>query len=265
MTQLFHKAKHWQLFIGLILPIVFMIPMQLSMFANIGHPDRAVSSALNMFTLFPLMMLPPIIVLFGWNWSIGIGLQRFLPEGMRMRTGFLKLAIIYPMAYIGLFLLGITSVFTLNLPIEEGEPETESTVEHASLTKLPILVVEDNVVNQKVIVKMLEKMDFTTMVANNGQEALKLLDEHEFCLVLMDLQMPVMDGFTCTKHIRCRPGSEKNLPIIAVTANIMDADKSRCIECGMNDFIAKPVKFALLEERITAHLNPSMSPFFNIG
>ena len=114
MIKLFQQAKHWQLFLGLMLPFFLMIPVQINLFSNLGNPGGPIAPALDFISLMPLIMLPPIIVIFGWHWSMGIGLQGYLPEGMRMRTGFLKLAIIFPLAYISLFMLGFVGVFTFD-------------------------------------------------------------------------------------------------------------------------------------------------------
>ena len=90
-------------------------------------------------------------------------------------------------------------------------------------------------------------------IANNGELALDLIREKEedFDLILMDVQMPVMDGFTCTLKIRNRNDELKNIPIIAVTANVMDTDKKRCIESGMDEFLKKPVELELLSNTLS--------------
>lgn len=106
---------------------------------------------------------------------------------------------------------------------------------------VPVLLVEDNLLNQEIAQALLEDAGFTITIANNGQEALDRLNESDFALVLMDMQMPVMDGLAATRAIRCDP-SYADLPIIAMTANAMEADKQRCLEAGMNDHIAKPIE-----------------------
>jgi len=86
-------------------------------------------------------------------------------------------------------------------------------------------------------------------VACHGEEALRRLEEDSFDLVLMDIQMPVMDGLTATRKIREREaGTERHVPIIAITANAMPDDRRRCLEAGMDDYISKPIKPKVLEE-----------------
>ena len=106
---------------------------------------------------------------------------------------------------------------------------------------LPILVVEDNIINQKVISGMLKALGYAIDVVNNGKECLDTYNPDKHSLVLMDCQMPVMDGFLATKNLRADEKS-KNALIIAMTANAMEGDREACIEVGMDDYISKPVK-----------------------
>jgi len=113
-----------------------------------------------------------------------------------------------------------------------------------------ILVVEDNLTNQLVAAGILKKMGFEASVAGNGEEALKALAEGAYDLVLMDVEMPVMDGFETTRRIRDPISAVRNrsIPIIAMTACAMQGDRKRCLEAGMDDYITKPVSpRALLE------------------
>jgi len=103
-----------------------------------------------------------------------------------------------------------------------------------------ILLVEDNDLNQEVASELLRDAGFVVDVADNGEVALQKLRIGHFDLVLMDMQMPVMDGVTATRQIRSQP-QWANLPVIAMTANVMDSDRQRCLEAGMNDHIAKPI------------------------
>ena len=111
-----------------------------------------------------------------------------------------------------------------------------------------VLLVEDNPINQMVAKKMLEKIGLESVLAENGKEALERLDEEEFDAVLMDCQMPEMDGFEATGLWREQEqmASHGRLPIIAMTANVMQGDRERCLDSGMDDYLGKPVRQAEL-------------------
>ena len=121
----------------------------------------------------------------------------------------------------------------------------------ASNGSLRILLAEDTPVNQALASRMLEKMGHAVVVAGNGVEALHALDQSSFDLILMDVQMPEMDGFDATRAIREREnGKMKHIPIIAMTAYAMAGDKERCLEAGMNGYIAKPINARDLFEAV---------------
>ena len=108
-----------------------------------------------------------------------------------------------------------------------------------------ILIVEDNPVNQELAELMLEDHGCTVEIANNGKNALGVLEENKdnlFDLILMDCQMPVMDGYATTKMIRKNMQEDDHLPIIALTANAMEGDRQRCLDAGMDDYLTKPFK-----------------------
>jgi signal transduction histidine kinase/CheY-like chemotaxis protein/HPt (histidine-containing phosphotransfer) domain-containing protein len=106
---------------------------------------------------------------------------------------------------------------------------------------LPILLAEDNPINQKVAVSILSKMGFDVIVAKDGIQAISLYQEKPFCLILMDSQMPNMDGLEATAAIRLlEQTGDSHIPIIALTANAMAADRDRCLASGMDDFVPKP-------------------------
>ena len=111
-----------------------------------------------------------------------------------------------------------------------------------------ILVVEDNVVNQKVASRLLQKIGYVCDVVGNGREALDVLEEKAYTLVLMDVQMPEMDGFEATQAIRARENGGRRLPIVAMTANAMDGERQRCLEHGMDEYISKPFKTQELQD-----------------
>ncbi|VAW53792.1 BarA sensory histidine kinase (= VarS = GacS) [hydrothermal vent metagenome] len=157
--------------------------------------------------------------------------------------------------------LGVESVegkgsafwFTANFqcadkPIETIEPASTNDVSLPLNAR--VLLVEDNAINQMVATKMLQKIGLKIEVANNGVEALNILQNQPFDLVLMDCQMPEMDGFDATCEIRkqaIKALHDKPLPIIAMTANVMSGDRERCLEVGMDDYIGKPVQRDKLE------------------
>jgi two-component system, sensor histidine kinase and response regulator len=106
-----------------------------------------------------------------------------------------------------------------------------------------ILLTEDGVVNQKVACELLSKRGHSVTIANNGQEALKALKDQNFDLILMDIQMPIMDGFAATKAIReNEKGSQRHIPIIAMTAHAMAGDRERCLNAGMDAYVSKPFR-----------------------
>lgn len=110
------------------------------------------------------------------------------------------------------------------------------------IEKLSILLVEDNVLNQRIVTFSLKKYNHTVEIANNGLEALEIYKKRKFDVILMDIMMPVMDGLEATLRIREyeNVNSISQTPIIAVTANTMDNDREKCLSYGMNDFMAKP-------------------------
>ena len=122
-----------------------------------------------------------------------------------------------------------------------SQPLDQSTRAARTENQLTLLLVEDNQVNQLVASSLLKKLGHRVDHAENGQRALEALQKRRYDLVLMDCQMPVMDGYEATRAIRRNP-EWQNLPIIAVTANVMQGDREDCLEAGMNDYITKPYK-----------------------
>jgi PAS domain S-box-containing protein len=122
-------------------------------------------------------------------------------------------------------------------------------------SSLQILVVEDNLVNQRLAVRLIEKQGYSAVAANSGREALAALTRQNFDLVLMDVQMPDMDGFEATRAIREREHDNgKHLPIVAMTAHAMQGDRERCLLAGMDGYVAKPIKSKELYSAIEAAL-----------
>jgi two-component system, sensor histidine kinase and response regulator len=126
--------------------------------------------------------------------------------------------------------------------------------------KLQVLLAEDNRVNQTVATRMLEKMGHTVVVADNGQMVLTILPTQPFDVVLMDIQMPELDGFAVTRRIRENEQlTQQHLPIIAMTAHAMKGDRERCLEGGMDGYVSKPINYDLLATAIAAAVSEHVS------
>jgi CheY-like chemotaxis protein len=124
-----------------------------------------------------------------------------------------------------------------------------------------ILVAEDNPVNQKVTLLQLRNLGYTADVVANGRDALHALRAKSYALVLMDAQMPEMDGIEATRRIRAaeksaEPGFAARIPIVAMTANAMSGDREMCLDAGMDDYLAKPVRPEALREVLARYLRP---------
>ena len=130
--------------------------------------------------------------------------------------------------------------------------------EHAAGHPLRILLVEDNAVNQKLAIRLLSRMGYEADIAGNGLEAVEAVERQRYDLVLMDVQMPEMDGLEATRRIIAERAAPSDRPwIVAMTANAMDGDRERCLEAGMNGYISKPIR---VEELVAAVLGaPSAS------
>ena len=117
---------------------------------------------------------------------------------------------------------------------------------------MQLLLVEDNAINQALARALLQRMGHTVTAVAHGKEALDVLATRRFDAVFMDCQMPVMDGFEATRQLRAGAAGvlQPDIPVIAMTANAMVGDRERCLECGMNDYVAKPIKVPLLKEAL---------------
>ncbi len=154
---------------------------------------------------------------------------------------------------------GSTFTFTVHLArlsksamiVEAAEDETaEGEDEAGAAVDARILLAEDNLVNQSLIRSLLQRLGYEIEIANNGKEAVEALRGGAFDLVLMDSQMPEMDGVTATKEVRKLEGPAGSVPIIALTANAMVGDRERYLEAGMNDYVPKPIEPELLDAAI---------------
>ena len=124
-----------------------------------------------------------------------------------------------------------------------------------------ILLAEDGLVNQKMAVEMLTQRGHTVVVANNGQEALDALENESFDLILMDMQMPTLDGLETTIPIRTQEHTTgAHIPIIAMTANAMQGDRERCLEAGMDGYVAKPIRSTDLYQAVEEMVPPTAMP-----
>jgi signal transduction histidine kinase/ActR/RegA family two-component response regulator len=142
---------------------------------------------------------------------------------------------------------GSTFTFAVNLTTTEPDIEPEAISKDIDITSLNILVAEDNPVNQMVIKAMLGSLGIIPHLVENGEEAVNIIKEQHFDLVLMDCQMPVMDGYKATELIRAFK-SQYTLPIIALTADAMPEDKIKAKKAGFNEHLAKPIELAKLTE-----------------
>lgn len=152
--------------------------------------------------------------------------------------------------------------FVITIPVQApaaiAAPETTSDTAHTTNQPdnnankdNPVLIVEDNAVNAKVLAKLCSRLGYTTVIAGDGQQAVEAAKKQAFSMILMDLQMPVMDGFEATLQLRHRGIAA---PIVAVSANADHGSRQRCIDVGMDDFMAKPIKKERLESLLAHYL-----------
>ncbi len=162
---------------------------------------------------------------------------------------------------------GKGTTFRISLPLPRGtlEPQTETRMSISNAAAQSILLVEDTVMNQEITRAMLERYGHTVTIANNGQQAVDAVRNNRFDLVLMDIQMPVMDGIEASRQIREELNvSSETLPIIALTAHARPEDVASFFEVGIDEYILKPIKAPELESRIRAAMEDEdmMAPPF---
>lgn len=148
---------------------------------------------------------------------------------------------------------------------DQAEQDELITARLGAYSKLNVLVVEDNAINQEVAIGMLEKIGLNATVADNGQEGFDAIAEGQFDLVLMDCQMPIMDGYEATRAIREREieYGQSRIPIIALTANAMIGDSEKCLAAGMDDYMSKPFEEHVLEDKIGFWLSTRITQLMN--
>jgi two-component system sensor histidine kinase/response regulator len=123
-----------------------------------------------------------------------------------------------------------------------------------------VLIAEDNLVNQRVAKLQVERLGFATDVVANGEEALAALTRLDYALVLMDCQMPRMDGYQATRELRLREDGARRTPVIAMTANAFAADREACLGAGMDDYLTKPVDLRALQQMLDRWTNADPVP-----
>jgi two-component system sensor histidine kinase/response regulator len=170
--------------------------------------------------------------------------QRLGPQASRARG--LSGSLMKPVRQSELFNLLMSGLNAHGAPLAD-EAASRPRRETAPPTGAPVLLVEDNAMNQLVASRILGKLGYHADIAGNGREALAALAAHEYAAVLMDCQMPEMDGYDATRELRRREGAGRRTPVIAMTAAAMEGDREMCIEAGMDDYVTKPVRADAIE------------------
>lgn len=173
--------------------------------------------------------------------GLGLAISKLLVEKMKGNIGIISK-------------LGEGSTFWIeidfSLGVEGVNHTNEEHLDNKEAKNIKILVAEDNIINQKVAKATLAKMGYECQIVGNGIEAIQILQNISFDLILMDCQMPEMDGLEATAEIRKSNSAFSDIPIVAMTANAMKEDRERCLMAGMNDYITKPIIFSELSKVI---------------
>jgi signal transduction histidine kinase/FixJ family two-component response regulator len=152
--------------------------------------------------------------------------------------------------------LGQGSTFRCRLPCLSADPEqVKELLQHSVVATAArrregdpsVLVVDDNAVNRRLAERMLSKLGLRSSAAEGGEQALAICEQESFSIILMDCQMPGIDGFETTRRLRATAGPNQSAPVLALTANAFGDIRDRCLECGMNDYLAKPISLKSLE------------------
>ncbi len=161
----------------------------------------------------------------------------------------------------------VTKDYLNTLTRTENHAHNKQTINNEITNNIKLLLVEDNRINQQVALGILKQLNLSADIANNGLEAIAKLQRQHYHVVLMDCQMPELDGYQATKRIRQGDAGEKNkhIVVIAMTANAMQGDKEKCLQVGMNDYLSKPIDPQKLEKKLIHWLstNNPISPSNN--
>ena len=159
---------------------------------------------------------------------------------------------------------GVGSEFSFVITLQKSaekpleKPKLAASLQEFFLDNKRILLVEDNEINQEIAIGMLDSFGAKTTLAQNGEECLEILERETFDLILMDIQMPIMDGLTATELIRKEGRPEvRNIPIIAMTAHALQEDREKSFAAGMNEHINKPIDLKELREKLLLFLPPA--------
>jgi len=153
---------------------------------------------------------------------------------------------------------------TVAQPLQATAPSDRPELPGA-VRPLRILLAEDNPVNQKVAVRLLETQGHSVVPVSTGAELLEVFPRGSFDLILMDVQMPVMNGYDATRAIRAREWSTgKHIPVIALTAHAMQGDRQICLDAGMDDYLSKPIQSGDLRETLARWSNPDLNEVSNL-